>query len=147
MEYIINLFLRTIKADTIDRYEYMKELRMLTQTCLTMIGSSFYVYMLFLQRAAREDEVELLKTYRTEVFALRDDFSDKFNDNSYDAHIEKIINHLRLLREKIDIQVLMLRSGKDERSWEESIFQSVTNDICQLMYKLGNDLNYDQQIK
>lgn len=153
MEYIIGLFLRTIKVSTTDRYEYIKELRMLTQTCLTMIGSSFYVYMLFLERSDRKDESELMKKYRTEIFALRDDFpfpedDDRVNFNVFtEKHIEKIINHLKLLREKIDIQVLMLRSGMDDRRWEESIFQSVTNDICGLMYKLGNDLNYDQQIK
>lgn len=144
MEYIITLFLRTIKKSVKDRNVYLIELSKLTCQCLTDIASSLYVYMLFLEKANRLEEAELLKEYRTTLFKHRDYFSNKLIDEQIENHIDNIALYLKSFTEKINIQTLMLRNSGDDRNWEHIIFQSINNDALLLMYKLNNDLNYDK---
>ena len=152
MEYVISLFLNTVKKTTTNRKEYLKELVKLVQFCLTDLASALFVYMLFLEKTDRKEEAELLKEYRDTLFKYRDHFTiskdnlnDLFEENT-EKHISNIVEYLLVFRDKINIQSLMLRNSSEDKRWEHIIFQTVTNEAMNLRFKLNNELKYDTKL-
>lgn len=91
----------------------------LVKNILTELGSSFYMYMRFLEQAQRKSEEELIKKIRDIIFGLRD---------KEDVTYQEIDDGLTRVRDNFNIQLIMLKTNPTT-AWEVSLFSSITNDI------------------
>lgn len=99
----------------------------LIEHAITDLGGGLYGYMLTLEKSDRKLEAEMIKQYRTDIFALRDKFSKgQVVDVLMVDELEKIYGRL-------SIQLKMLDTVP-ERRWELALFQSYTNEFLGLIH-------------
>lgn len=108
-----------------------KDFVILVNIILTSMGSDFYTYMRMLEVNDRKSEAEQIKEYRDMIFALRDGYGRG------SVHEEEIVRDLRIVKNKLDIQVMMLRTIEG-RQWEAQLFQSIQNDIPNMIFHMEN---------